>query len=171
MSTTTTNYGLVKPELTDAADITAMNQNWDIIDEELGNIGEVVEESLGNLTPEKIGALPISGGKITGESLFVGNGFGKFYANDFNTGVMHTNGGNDTTNGRGVLIQNANKMPDLAQAFQVYEVSNGVTSEGYKIYGEHNKNLLRNALFTASTTDLEAGTSALESGKLYLVYE
>lgn len=35
MSTTTTNYGLVKPELTDVADITAMNPNWDIIDEKL----------------------------------------------------------------------------------------------------------------------------------------
>lgn len=35
MSTTTTNYSLVKPELTDAADITAMNSNWDIIDTQL----------------------------------------------------------------------------------------------------------------------------------------
>ena len=35
MSTTTKNYGLVKPELTDTADITAMNENWDKIDEEL----------------------------------------------------------------------------------------------------------------------------------------
>lgn len=35
MSTTTTNYGLVKPELTDAADITATNENWDKIDAEL----------------------------------------------------------------------------------------------------------------------------------------
>lgn len=33
MSTTTTNLGLIKPELTDAADITAMNQNWDRLDE------------------------------------------------------------------------------------------------------------------------------------------
>ena len=32
MSTTTTNYELVKPALTDAADITAMNSNWDTID-------------------------------------------------------------------------------------------------------------------------------------------
>lgn len=58
MSTTTTNYGLVKPELTDAADITAMNPNWDKIDEELSNIGETVEEALGNLTAEAIGASP-----------------------------------------------------------------------------------------------------------------
>lgn len=35
MSTTTTNYNLVKPELTDAADITAMNLNWDTIDTKL----------------------------------------------------------------------------------------------------------------------------------------
>ena len=36
MSKTTTNYGLIKPELTDVADITEMNQNWDKIDELLG---------------------------------------------------------------------------------------------------------------------------------------
>lgn len=35
MSTTTTNYALVKPELTDAADITAMNENWDKLDTQL----------------------------------------------------------------------------------------------------------------------------------------
>lgn len=38
MSTTTTNYGLVKPELTDVADITATNSNWDKIDIELNDI-------------------------------------------------------------------------------------------------------------------------------------
>ena len=41
MSTTTTNYGLVKPELTDAADITAMNHNWDIIDTFYNDIEEL----------------------------------------------------------------------------------------------------------------------------------
>lgn len=35
MSTTTTNLGLIKPALTDAADITAMNANWDALDEEI----------------------------------------------------------------------------------------------------------------------------------------
>lgn len=37
MSTTTKNYGLIKPELSDAADITAYNENLDILDEELNN--------------------------------------------------------------------------------------------------------------------------------------
>lgn len=35
MSTTTTNYSLVKPALTDPADITVTNANWDKIDTEL----------------------------------------------------------------------------------------------------------------------------------------
>lgn len=35
MSKTTTNLGLIKPELTDPADITQMNPNWDVIDEKL----------------------------------------------------------------------------------------------------------------------------------------
>lgn len=38
MSTNTTNFNLVKPELTDVADITAMNGNWDTIDTELNKI-------------------------------------------------------------------------------------------------------------------------------------
>lgn len=37
MSTSTTNLGLVKPEMTDAANITAMNGNWDAIDTNIQN--------------------------------------------------------------------------------------------------------------------------------------
>ena len=36
MSTTTDNFNLIKPDLSDAADITAMNENWDKVDERLG---------------------------------------------------------------------------------------------------------------------------------------
>lgn len=35
MSTRTTNLGLIKPELSDVANITDFNQNWDILDEEV----------------------------------------------------------------------------------------------------------------------------------------
>lgn len=38
MSTTTTNLGLLKPELTDAADLTSYNSNWDVLDEKIGKI-------------------------------------------------------------------------------------------------------------------------------------
>lgn len=56
MSTTTTNFGLIKPELTDVADITAMNENWDTIDAELQNRatldenGKVPEDQLPDTT-------------------------------------------------------------------------------------------------------------------------
>ena len=40
MSTKTTNYELVKPELTDVADITAMNPNWDKLDENIKMIND-----------------------------------------------------------------------------------------------------------------------------------
>ncbi len=42
MSTRTSRFGLIKPELQDAADITAFNFNWDKIDARLGGIGGVV---------------------------------------------------------------------------------------------------------------------------------
>lgn len=42
MSTTTPNYGFIKPELTDAADITAMNENWDKLDVEISKNGQVI---------------------------------------------------------------------------------------------------------------------------------
>ncbi len=67
MATYTTNYNLTKIDLNDAPpDITVLNQNWDTIDEELGNIGDTVEQALDNLTPEKIGAQPASTAINTG---------------------------------------------------------------------------------------------------------
>lgn len=38
MATTTTKYGFIKPQLTDAADITATNGNWDKVETELTNV-------------------------------------------------------------------------------------------------------------------------------------
>lgn len=43
MSTTTSKYGLIKPELTDAADITAFNSNWDKIDAELKGMDSEID--------------------------------------------------------------------------------------------------------------------------------
>lgn len=51
MSTTTTNYELIKPALTDAADITATNENWDKIDETLA---QKFDKSGGDLTGDVV---------------------------------------------------------------------------------------------------------------------
>lgn len=45
MSTTTPNLGLVKPDLTDMADITAMNSNWDKIDTALKNLNRNINDT------------------------------------------------------------------------------------------------------------------------------
>lgn len=42
MSKSTAKYGFLKPELTDAADITAYNANWDKLDTELTNLNTKV---------------------------------------------------------------------------------------------------------------------------------
>lgn len=67
MSTTTTNYELFKPDLSDPADITKMNPNWDTIDTELhkratlGADGKVLPEQLpdGSVSFEMV--VPTSG--------------------------------------------------------------------------------------------------------------
>ena len=85
MSTTTTNYGLVKPELTDAADITAMNVNWDTIDEALANTGGVtilstsITETALSQKESTVKQYALSGDTYTGSDLPL-NGYK--YGND-----------------------------------------------------------------------------------------
>lgn len=54
MSTTTTNLGLTKHELTDAADITALNRNWDIIDEKITEQQEYNTQLYGTHNKDKL---------------------------------------------------------------------------------------------------------------------
>ena len=59
MSTTTTNYSLVKPALTDPADITAMNPNWDKIDTELKKRALLGDDGL--IDPSQMPDIDVSG--------------------------------------------------------------------------------------------------------------
>lgn len=50
MSTTTKNLGFIKPELTDVADVTAMNNNWEILDEKIPKVAaEQITGAISNL--------------------------------------------------------------------------------------------------------------------------
>ena len=44
MSTTTNNYGFIKPEKADPADITSTNQNWDTIDVKLQELTNQLDQ-------------------------------------------------------------------------------------------------------------------------------
>lgn len=71
MSLTTSNYGFVKPELTDVADITAINPNWDKIDNELKsqNDNQVSKVVVGNvITIDNSANLPFVDMHIYGKS-------------------------------------------------------------------------------------------------------
>ena len=170
MSTQTTNFGLVKPELGDAADITAMNQNWDKIDETL--------KQHDDYTAEDVGALPISGGELTGE-LIVNQNFQvrqtyndvqyRSYLRPVNyelggecsTGIIHYNNGTNDAQ----LVFNKNGVA----------LRDNVNAKLYQIFGQHNAETaaiaIRSHLYTYGTTDLTAGSSALTTGRLHYVYE
>ena len=52
MSTQTATYGFIKPELTDPADITALNGNWDKIEETFNSVKQDTTELSNNLQSE-----------------------------------------------------------------------------------------------------------------------
>ena len=170
MSTQTTNFELVKPELTDVADITAMNGNWDKIDKKLKEHDE--------MSAEDVGALPITGGELTGE-LVVNQNFqvrqtynGVPYRSyirpvnyelggEYSTAIIHYNNG--TNDAQLVFNKNGIAMRD------------NVNAKLYQIFGQHNAETaaisIRSHLYTYGTTDLTAGSSALTTGRLHYVYE
>ena len=80
MSTTTTKLGLVKPEMTDAADITAMNGNWDKIDTKLDEKANTSD--LPNITKNPTDTT----GDIIGTHLTVGYRSGNIGARSISTG-------------------------------------------------------------------------------------
>ena len=49
MSKTTENLGLTKLELSDIADITLLNENWDKIDNMMVEIEQTIDEKIGDI--------------------------------------------------------------------------------------------------------------------------
>lgn len=57
MSTTTPNLGLFKPSLSDIADITKLNENWDKIDAELTPINYGTDDLVAGESELKTGTI------------------------------------------------------------------------------------------------------------------
>ncbi len=143
MSTKTTNYELIKPELTDPADITQTNENWDKIDAELGNM------------------LPKSGGTLTGALYIDKDGERKGWIEpvdgEHELNVIATNDPKSI-----IRYLNINAEDDIELKDIIKVVDNSTI---YRLYGEHNRP------YTYGTDDLTAGSSPLETGQLHFVYE
>ena len=126
MSTKTTTYGLIKPELTDAADITAYNDNWDKIDDELKNASEKTNEKLPLKGGTMQGAIKIKSGASHGIETTDGE---KIIYHHVDNGVYI--GGTTSAPGEGVTsINSANGL----------YVRNGtlVANRGLSVLGEIN---------------------------------
>lgn len=69
MATNTPNFNLVKPDLTDFADIRVLNSNMDIIDTELKKLSNIGEIDLSGyaLKSDLNKYLPLTGGNIVGD--------------------------------------------------------------------------------------------------------
>ena len=227
MSTTTTQYKFIKPELTDAADITATNQNWDIIDAELkkkydinnkptaSEIGAVSSNDCQYKFYDNLADIGITAGNETVLDIFnampifsvlryVGtsahnpeiypnkNAYGQIEFVKLNDTYCHATFFADTNNTyRGTYELYVNRT-NVYGWFKIYTEENKPTAsdvgalaltggeltgtlkmpEGSTIGGYtpiHTGN--KEQIFTYGTTDLTAGTSTLETGKLHFVYE
>lgn len=133
MSTTTTNYKMFKPELTDPADITQMNSNWDLIDTELAKRatldenGKVPAEQL----PDDAAYLPLEGGTLTGDLYFkkVNNGIASIFKN------------HNANTDYGLVLRdtsNNNKISELSISAQDETLMFTINGVPYEVYHEAN---------------------------------
>ena len=158
MSSTTTNFGLRKIDLTDAPpDITVLNQNWDAIDRELKEHGDELENLQNALDNVGDGDyLPLDGSEsMTGTLKF--NAEKGVVGNKSEDGVTETYiSAVDGDESHLLTVSNYGVHYFQGTKTDPWQTSN-------TLYGTHN--------ITSGTTDLTAGTSSLATGCIHLVYE
>lgn len=107
MSTTTAKLGLVKPEMTDAADITAMNGNWDKIDtkldekantSDLPNITKNTDDTTGDVISTHLTVGTRADASFGDKSFTMGTNNSATVVNAFSTGYGNSSNGGQTAN-------------------------------------------------------------------------
>ena len=89
-------------------------------------------------TAEQVGALPITGGTLTGNDIFVVDGHGRFGGSSGEISVQSWNNKDDSKNVRGITIRNKTTVDSVADSLVYRDRINNVDKD-YKLYGEHNK--------------------------------
>lgn len=87
-------------------------------------------------TAAQVGALPITGGTLSGE-LYIGNGHGRLFANNKMALFDVTAALEDSTTRRRLTIYSPAQSTDITKAVQFETYVNG--AKNYLIFGEHNK--------------------------------
>ena len=88
-------------------------------------------------TAKDVGALPIVGGTMSGNNIYMANGYSRFYGSNLETAMMSFDVAEDHTNRRSLELFNSYK-PEIAEALLLCDRVNNV-STFYRLYGEHNK--------------------------------
>ena len=140
------------------------------IDPVVQNAIDEVKDDLTNHshTAEDVGALPNTGGILSGDYIGLSGGYGRFASNKWNSDVIvydaQETGGSSTSDSRRIKIYshagNANKVGAIQFADNV-----GGTYTNYLLFGEHNK---PSGSYTGngSATSREIAISGVEEGLL-----
>ena len=89
-------------------------------------------------TAAQVGALPISGGIISGRSVGLADGYGSIASDKNCTTVIAKNLTNSADNSRQIYVANSSYAPKVDDSVFLHDTINGVGKK-YYLYGEHHK--------------------------------
>ena len=161
MSKLTSNYNFIKPELTDPANITVMNENWDKIDEELKKQADATPDVSTHINNHNSDTSAHSDIRelVTTAKTTADNA-----ANAAASAQSTASGKADKTH-----THTKSQITDFPSSMPASDVYSWAKQSSKPTYTP--SEIGAAPAYTYGTTDLTAGTSTLATGKLYLVYE
>ena len=156
MAKQTSNFGFTKPETNEFYDVSVQNENWNKVDEQMipciAKYYPVTSEKSVDTLTDPFALIAVT--KDLNAELFniVGGTFAWVWTNFYVAA---------TANNRRMQIAMSYNTIHHKMAFRIYGAN------GWLEW----KELTTTDMFTYGTTDLTPGTSNLETGKFYFVYE
>lgn len=97
-----------------------------------------VQRAITLLSSMASNALPLEGGTMTGENIYMDSGYARIQGNENAMWLQSLNEMMNNNNRRLIGIYNSNFYPDVKNAVTLEEIVNG-KKQVYGIYGQHNK--------------------------------
>lgn len=90
------------------------------------------------VTAAQVGALPLAGGTLSGQDLYVGGGYGRFYGYGNSVSIQHWNVPKDNSVFRALSLMNSTVVANKANALKFIDRLSPTNEQTYNIFGEHN---------------------------------